>query len=169
MTIDMVEKSGEPNVIKADMSLQARIGAGPLDEKVVERCEEVMEEGSKTIDFAPVAQEFLDQLKDAIAKTRAGELTKDQAVTEMTTPVMQLKANSATFNYDLIGSLANVMLSFLEAIKEMDNTVLEIVAAHHTTLNAIVLKKMQGDGGEAGKQMEAELKAACKRYFTKKG
>ncbi len=168
MTIDMVDKSGEANVIKADMSLQAKIGTGPLDEKVVERCQDAMESTSKNVDFAPLAQEYLDQLKNAALKSKAGELTKDEAVEAMTTSVMQLKANAATFNYMLIGNLANVMLSFLEAIKELDKTVIEIVMAHHTTLNAIVLKKMTGDGGEAGKLMESELKAACKRYFMKK-
>ncbi|MCB1531787.1 MAG: hypothetical protein KDJ35_02845, partial [Alphaproteobacteria bacterium] len=63
---------------------------------------------------------------------------------------------------------ANVMLSFLEAVKELDEDVVRIVEAHHKTLSAIVIKKMQGDGGQAGKLMEDELRAACKRYFSKK-
>ena len=78
------------------------------------------------------------------------------------------KANAAIFHYTLIGSMANVMLSFLEAIKEFDKDAIEMVAAHHTTLKAIVLKKMSGDGGAVGEQMVQELKDACARYYAKK-
>jgi len=81
---------------------------------------------------------------------------------------MTIKANAAMFNYDLITNLANVMLSFLESIKKLDKDVIEIVDAHHKTLTMIVLKKMKGDIGEPGKQLENELKGVCKRYFSRK-
>ncbi len=163
--IQMNEPS-EAKVIKADTSLQSRVGTGPLDERVVEKCQDVMD--NNDVDFAPLAMEFLDKLAEAIKNARAGDLELDKAVGAMTEPVMQLKANAATFRYNLVGNLANVMLSFLEAVKEMDKTVLDIVDAHHKTLSAIVIKKMSGDGGAHGKQLEDELKGACKRYFSKK-
>ncbi len=165
MTIEMTE-SKEPKVIKANYMLQNKVGAGPLDRNAVDRCQDVMD--NNDVDFAPLGMEYLNKLKEAIDKTKSGDLTKDQAVQAMTEPVMQLKANAATFRYTLIGNLANVMLSFLEAVSEIDKVVIEIVDAHYKTLTAIVMKKMQGDGGAAGKQMEEELKAACKRYFTSK-
>jgi hypothetical protein len=165
MTIDMVE-SKKARVIKADYSLQARVGSGPLDEAVVEKCQKVMD--NNTVDFAPLAMEYLEKLADAIKKARTGNLSKDAAVDAMTAPVMQLKANAAVFRYTLIGNLANVMLSFLESVNEVDKTVLEIVDAHHKTLNAIVVKKIQGTGGNHGTLLEEELKGACKRYFSKK-
>jgi hypothetical protein len=165
MTIEMVDRE-KAKVIKADYSLQARIGKGPLDEKIVARCQKIMD--SNTVDFAPLAKEYLDKLADAINQTKSGSLSKDQAIEAMTSPVMQLKANAATFRYTLIGNLANVMLSFLESVEEIDNTVIEIVNAHHKTLSAIVIKKIQGTGGAHGVQLEEELKSACKRYFSKK-
>lgn len=153
-------------ILRANKSLQAKVGAGPLDERVVERCQKVMD--SNTVDFAPLALEYLGKLEEAIALARNGSIDMKQAVHDMTAPVMQLKANASTFKYTLIGSLANIMLSFLEAIKEMDSDVIAIVNAHHQTLKAIVLKKMTGDGGAVGKTMEEELKGACARYFSKK-
>ena len=153
-------------VHKANKMLQAKVGTGKIDEKTVERCQKVMD--NNDVEFAPVAKEFLDKLQVAIERTRKGELEKDDAVKAMTEPVMQLKANSSMFKYTLIGNLANVMLSFLEAVKDLDNDVIEIVAAHHQTLSAIVIKKMKGDGGAHGAQMESELKGACARYFAKR-
>jgi hypothetical protein len=165
MTVEIAETK-KPRVIKANYMLQAKVGSGPLDAKKVEACERVMQEN--TVDFAPMAKVYLDALADAIDKAQSGELALKEAVAAMTSPVMELKANAAIFRYNLVGNLANVMLSFLEAIKELDKTVIEIVTAHHKTLSAIIIKKMQGDGGLYGKQMEQELKDACKRYFSKK-
>ena len=153
-------------VHKADKSLQARIGTGPLDDRVVERCQDVMD--SNDVDFAPLAMEYLNQLETAIEDAKNSDQSMKETLQSLTGPVMQLKANASTFKYDLIGNLANIMLSFLEAIQEMDDDAISIVAAHHQTLKAIVLKKMTGDGGPVGKQMEDELKGACKRYFLKR-
>ncbi len=164
----MEQQTHDPNikVYKANKALQAKIGTGPLDEKAVEKCQAVMD--NNTVEFAPLAMEYLDKLREAIDHAKQGKLDTKQAVAEMTAPVMQLKANASIFKYNLIGNLANVMLSFLEGVKEIDDDVIAIVGAHHQTLSAIVIKKMKGDGGAAGSQMEEELKGACKRYFAKR-
>lgn len=159
-------ESKQAKVIKANFELQQRVGSGPLDEKKVAECERIIQENN--IDFTPMATEFLGKLQQAIQFARAPGVDPVQAKQKMTQPVMELKANAAIFKYDLVGTLANVMLSFLEAVKTIDNTVIQIVEAHHKTLTIIVLKKMVGDGGQAGKLFEQELKDACKRYFTKK-
>lgn len=146
--------------------LQAKVGSGPLDAQKVEACQQVID--NNDVDFAPMAKDILGRLSKAIDEARAGNIELEQAIQDMTQPVMELKANAALFRYDLIGNLANVMLSFLESVKTLDKTVIEIVDAHHKTLTAIVMKKMQGDGGKYGKQLEQELKDACLRYFQKK-
>jgi hypothetical protein len=165
MNIDMVERK-DVKIIKADVSLQKRIGIGPLDDRVVERCQKVID--TNTVDFDPLAAEYLDKLREAIAvaKSRSGE-TKDM-IQKMTEPVMQLKANAATFRYTLVGNLANIMLGFLEAVDKIDSNVIEIVAAHEKTLSIIIAKKMTGDGGAHGKLFEQELQNACARYFSSK-
>ena len=153
-------------VHKASNLLQAKVGTGKIDEGTVERCQNIMD--NNDVEFAPVAKEFLDKLSSAIQEARKDDADKDAAVKSITEPVMQLKANAAMFKYHLVGNLANVMLSFLEAVKELDNDVIEIVSAHHQTLSAIVIKQMKGDGGAHGKEMEQELKGACARYFGKR-
>lgn len=156
----------QTNIIKANRMLQAKVGAGPLDTQKVERAQTVMD--NNDVDFSPLGMEILAKLSDAIQKAKSGDLEIKEAKQAMTEPVMQLKANAATFRYSLIGNLANIMLSFLESVREMDDAAIQIVEAHHKTLTAIVMKKMQGDGGPAGAQMEQELKGACARYFKSK-
>ena len=166
--VNMIEmqESKKPNVIKANYGLQAKVGKGPLDIRKVEACQRVID--NNEVDFAPMALEILDRLHIAIEVARSNKADVEQAVEAMTQPVMELKANAAIFRYNLIGNLANVMLSFLESVKALDKTVIEIVNAHHKTLTAIVTNKMQGDGGKHGKMLEQELKDACLRYYQKK-
>lgn len=163
----MTDESREkPRVYKANYMLQQKVGAGPLDQAVVERMQQTID--TNDFDFTAIGMQFLKELQAALAIARDPAVdmaTKKQKLTE---PVMQLKANGAIFHYSLIGSLANVMLSFLEAIKDLDKDALDIVQAHHTTLQAIIVKKMRGDGGEVGATMIKELKEACGRYYRKK-
>lgn len=163
-----MDGSKKAKVIKANYMLQSKVGSGPVDQQTLQRCQEVMD--NNNVDFAPLAMEYLDKLSEAIKKAReqGSAMGKDQVVQSITAPVMQLKANASIFRYNLVGNLANVMLSFLESIKAVDEEAIQIVEAHHKTLTAIVIKKMKGDGGAYGKQLESELKNACQRYFTRR-
>ena len=164
-TLRREEQNSAPKIIKADTSLQQKIGTGTLDQRKIAQCQRVMD--TDDTEFGPLAMEYLDMLYDAIQKAKSGEITMRQAVQEMTTPVMQLKANSALFQYHLVGNMANVMLSFLESIDKLDEDALDIITAHHKTLTAIITKKMKGEGGVFGGQMLEELKKACHRYFAR--
>ena len=153
-------------VIKADYLLKDKIGTGSIDEEVVDLCQAILD--NNPFDFSPIALEQLTILKHVIEQTKNHELTRDEATDKMTECIMQLKANAPMFGYELVGRLANIMLSFLESISEIDDHAIEIVSAHHDTLHAIITKEMKGKGGEAGKQFETELKNACQRYFKAK-
>jgi len=146
--------------------LQQKVGAGPLDEAKVKESQKAIDEND--VDFTPLGMQYLNQLKTAIDKSKDASIEMRERKQMLTQPVMELKANATIFHYTLIGNLANIMLSFLEAIDELDDDAISIVAAHHTTLNAIVLKKMSGDGGEHGSILINELKDACARYYSKK-
>ncbi len=158
-----IEKAAR--IIKADLMLRAKIGTGSLDPAVIMRCQNVMEKND--IDFSPIAKEYLNQLSEALEQVKNNIVSGRSAIQALTEPVMQLKANAKIFHYELIGNLANIMLNFLEHIKELDSTALEIVEAHHKTLSIIISQKMTGKGSVLGKKLEDELKNACKRYAQK--
>ena len=153
-------------IIKADYLLKDKIGTGTISEDIVNFCQEILD--NNPFDFSPIAMEQLAILKQVIEQVKNNELTRDEATDKMTECIMQLKANAPMFGYELVGRLANVMLSFLESISEIDDHAIEIVSAHHDTLHAIITKEMKGKGGEAGQQFEIELKNACQRYFKAK-
>lgn len=164
--IVMTENKKKAKIIKADYGLRQKIGRGPLDGKLVKKCQEVME--ATKADFAPQARDYLKQLEASIKKCQAGELEGSEALEALGNPVMLLKGHAAMFRYPLISRLANIMLGFLEVVEKIDPDVLEIVEAHRVTLKTIVSSKLEGDGGQRGAKLQGELKDACARYFKKK-
>ena len=156
-------------IIKASKALQIKAGIGDIPEEKITKAETVIAENVE--DFASIADEFLERLFLAIdtARKEGGDLSKNKMLTAaMTQPVMELKANARMFKYDLVTSLANIMLGFLENVKDLDKDAIEIVGAHHKTLSAIILKKMKGDGGSNGALLQTELEDAVERYFSKR-
>lgn len=162
----MNDETQKTAIHKADYSLQQKIGKGPIDVKALERAQKMIEES--TDNFEPLAMTFLSKLKIGITAAQKGEGSIEEQIKAMTSPVMELKANAKMFKYDLVSSLANIMLGFLETIHELDNDAIEIVAAHQQTLQLIIMKKMTGDGGEHGQLFQKELRDAVHRYFSKR-
>jgi hypothetical protein len=152
-------------VIKASKELQHKAGTGEIAAERVQKAEKIIEQN--TTDFQPIAQTFLDKLAVGIEHAKANDQPHDVLIAGMTRPVMELKANARMFKYQLISDLANIMLGFLETIKELDSTAIDIVNAHHKTLSAIVIKKMTGDGGANGLLLQTELQEAVQRYMRK--
>lgn len=153
-------------IYKANNGLQQKAGIGDVDVKKIEKAEKVIE--NNTEDFMPIAIEFLDRLELGVMRARQNEISMPDRIAGMTKPVMELKANALMFKYDLVTQLANIMLGFLENIRELDKDAIDIVSAHHTTLKAIIVKKMKGDGGANGHMLRTELEDACQRYFKRK-
>jgi hypothetical protein len=152
------------DVIKPDLKLQLKVGTGELDQRTLDKCKVAMETSQKKVDFVPLALVLLEALKTTIIQLRDHNLEKDIATRQMTSTVMQLKANASTFGYPLVGNLAAIMLDFLESLTEVDNNAIAIVEAHHVTLGALVKSRMSGDGGPQGKALETELMSAIQRY-----
>lgn len=156
-------------VLKASRALQIKAGTGEIEAERIERAEVVIEKNAE--DFGPIAKEFLDRLLHGIetARKEGSDYSKNNTLKAgMTQPVMELKANARMFKYDLVTSLANIMLGFLENVRDLDKDAIEIVGAHHKTLSAIILKKMKGDGGANGALLQTELEDAVQRYFSKR-
>jgi hypothetical protein len=81
---------------------------------------------------------------------------------------MQLKANGGMFHYDLVTKIAERFIQFMEVIENLDEEALEIITAFHTTIRAIILGRIRGDGGKRGDELLVALIDACTRYFDKK-
>jgi hypothetical protein len=59
------------------------------------------------------------------------------------------------------------LIQYLEVIAEPDEDAIEIVLAFHTTMRAIIISRITGNGGRHGFELMQALDEACNRYFDR--
>lgn len=163
------QKSEKPaRMLKNLGLLQQKVGTGPVDPDHVARSEKLIADYS--IDFAPLAALYLADLRLAIADIgqRRATLAPRRAIQLLTEPVVHLKGNAGMFRYVLIHDMAEHLLNFLEAVREIDDDLLRVATVHCDALEIAVRQNMTGGGGEAGRTLLRELEEACSRYHARK-
>ena len=154
--------TGYKQKIKSNYLLQAKVGMGIIPEEKIIKSQNILEKNE--INFIPIAIGFLNELRLGLDDAYKDKNPTRRSIEKLIAPVMQIKANARIFRYGRLGDLASIMLNFLEGMNELDTEMLEIVEAHHKTLNHIIQEELQGDGGSVGQTFELELEAVCKRY-----
>lgn len=147
--------------------LKAKVGSGGLSEDILEKAQQLLE--SNTVDFLPLGEMYLANLMKGIdgAKNAHPDDDGEHIISQMLYPSMQLKANGGMFHYQLVTAIADKLIQFLEVIHEADIESIEIVMAYHTTIRAVILGRITGDGGRHGIELLNALNDACLRYFEK--
>ena len=153
--------------VKPPNILKAKVGSGGLREDILDKAQELLE--NNKVDFQPLAEMYLDGLMKGIylAKESDQDTSHEYIISAMLYPAMQLKANGGMFHYPLVTRIADKLIQFLEVIEEPDIEAIEIAMAFHTTIRAVVLGRIKGDGGSHGDNLVEALDAACMRYFEK--
>jgi hypothetical protein len=151
--------------IRPNNTLKAKVGSGGLSDDILDKAQALLENHSA--DFLPLAEIYLGSLIKGIEKAQDPQFDgqDEHVISLMLYPTMQLKANGGMFHYTLITIIADKLIQFLEVIEKADLDAIEIVLAFHTTMRAIILGKITGDGGSHGKELIGALDEACTRYF----
>ncbi|MBP7722733.1 MAG: hypothetical protein KA155_09380 [Alphaproteobacteria bacterium] len=153
--------------IKPPNMLKTKVGSGGLSDDILNKAENLLE--NNTVDFQPLAEMYLAGLMKGIELAKESDPNDDQeyVISRMLYPGMQLKANGGMFHYPLVTRIADKLIQFLEVIERVDIEVVEIVMAFHTTIRAVVMGRVSGDGGKHGTELMRALNEACVRYFDK--
>lgn len=148
-------------------TLKEKVGGGGLTEEILEKAQALLE--SNAVDFLPLGEMYLNALMRGIEKAQknVGKEMDDAMIAGMLYPSMQLKANGGMFHYQLVTKIADKLIQFLEVIENADDDALDIVLAFHTTMRAIVISKITGNGGRHGFELMQALDEACSRYFER--
>ena len=146
--------------------LKLKVGSGGLTEDILKKAEALLQ--SNSVDFSPLAEMYLDAMLRGIEQARSNKnLDEEVLIAAILFPGMQLKANGGMFHYDLVTKIAERFIQFMEVIENLDEEALEIITAFHTTIRAITLGRIRGDGGKRGDELMTALVDACTRYFDK--
>lgn len=147
--------------------LKNKIGNGGLSEDILSKAQALLE--NNTIEFGPLGEMYLDSIMKGIeqARTPAAGADQEKIIEAILIPAMQLKSNGGMFHYNLVTQIGDLFIRFLESIATIDTDAFEIIIAFHTTLRAIILGRIKGDGGQRGEALQQALVDACHRYFDK--
>lgn len=154
--------------IRATNQLAQKVGTGEVDEDKIAAAQKAIE-NSKVV-FSEVAKPFLDQLQNAVAAAKKNINSGESAeiLNNIVFPIMNLKANAATFNYPLISDAAGTVLNFFDAVNSVDAETVVIAENLHRAITVIMTQKMEGAENPAGKALVKEFKDVCKRYVDKR-
>lgn len=164
-----VKPKPRPKFIPPSKNLKAKVGNGGLSENILEKAQTLIE--SNTVDFVPLAEMYLETLDTNIQKARReaqdSDYVKESAINILLHPIIKLKSNAGMFKYQLISDIADHVIRFLETIDTIDADVLEIIQAFHAAIRVIVVSRLDGGGGEQGRELTKAIHEACLRYLDK--
>lgn len=167
--ISFIEQRGNTprqakKIVKPDLMLQKKVGLGDIPDDAVARSQKIIDDCR--VNFLPIAQDFLYQFEGLVERLDAhGDHPSGRRVIESASiPVMQLKANSRVFKYNLLGDVAHILLTFMDGIQVLDKDALDVLVAHKKTMRHIITEDMAGTGGFIGDTFTDELRKLCERY-----
>lgn len=144
-------------IIKGSNRLKRLVGNTTFDHETVKDAQNHID--TCGIDFTGEAKTYLDDLKKALKAAQKEDKDDAICIENIRYPVMNLKAQSAMFQYDLASSLAGIVLDLLEETHTLDQKLIHILVELHKSLSAIFKKQMIGAGGNLGKRLICELEA----------
>lgn len=148
--------------------LKNKVGYGGISEDILNKAQALLE--NNTVDFRPLGEMYLESVMRGVDHVKGlpdSQTSDETTIASILFPVMQLKANGGMFHYNLVTLISDRLIQFLEVVEFLDKDALEIIQAFHTTIRAVLLGQIKGDGGVRGSELLDALNAACYRYFEK--
>ncbi len=143
-------------------ALIAKVG-GPLklDPKLLTKAEAQVAE--LKLSYGDWIEADLDKLTIALdkLKDRSESAAKQLQVIEGT--AHDIKGQAGTFDYPLLTLIAESLCDMLRAADTIEDRQIGLVAAHIDAIGIIVRGRIQGDGGDMGKQLLSRLQTAVRK------
>jgi chemotaxis protein histidine kinase CheA len=76
----------------------------------------------------------------------------------------EMKGQGGTFGYPLISTFASSLMETCSPSSPLSDANVEIVKSHVDAMAAVIKDRMKGSGGEMGKELASQLKAAIEKH-----
>ncbi len=148
---------------ESGLELQTKVGIGTICEDAIARAQKGMDENK--IDFYPIVSGFLNDFNDAIEAIKKEENPTRRSIESIISPIMQIKANALVFGYGKIGEIADMGMTFLDNLNEVDQFAVMIAEAFYKPMKHMIIKRNDEEEINMYHQsVKTELEEACKRY-----
>jgi hypothetical protein len=167
--IEKLQEQGEPRkavLVDVRNKLKEKVGNGGFGQEALAKAQLVLE--LNTVDFIPLVAELVDILGADIEKAKSGSAGHSEIIDDMLYTMVQLKSQSAMFNYPAITNISAVLIEFLNTVHTLDATVLDIVASYRQSVGLVMSDTITGGSKNIGEQLCGALADACDRYYASK-
>jgi len=158
-------RDGFPRFYKASYELQQRVGTGTVEQARIEKAQEYLD--TVQIDVVPLIREKLALLEDRIATAREVAYEREEFLTGLLRPLMDVKSLSGMFHWPVVSRISAFVLSFMEDVRRLDDDVLEIITMHNRVIRLLMDRNTPDDDDPHGQAFLTELRAATKRYYDR--
>lgn len=79
-----------------------------------------------------------------------------------------MRGQGGTFGYQLISDFADALYFLTHSQAGMSDNHVEIIKAHIDAMRVVIKNRINGDGGDVGKELQKGLEAAIKKYSKRK-
>ncbi len=149
--------------IKAEKTLRVKIGASAsITDKQIEKAQEIIDRA--TVDFKPFAYEMIGIIEGNVEYMQLMSYGREEEYETFLVPFIQLKGQAAMFGNTFVSDLSQVILSFLDKNRRLDDTSLEIVKAYCKSARVAYEKDIDTLQSNNGRTLYTELQYAIKRY-----
>jgi hypothetical protein len=148
-------------------ALKEKLSGGAGDGQPIST--EMLEKATAALD--KMAEDFPDWVATHVAELRAlhGRLvdtveTRRKTLDAIRSLAQELKGQGATFGYPLVTSFALSLQDCAGPSAPLTDSHVEIVKAHVDSIAAVVKDRVKGLGGQVGKDLTEQLKAAIEKH-----
>lgn len=137
-----------PNMLAAKVQKKS----GTLDD-LLKSADKMLKDVS--FEFDQLMDDHVKQLTAIYAKWNAAE-TRAEAIKAYASIANSVKGNAGTFNYALLGKIADLFRDYLDDTQPADQKPAAILS-YVNAMQVVWKQKITGDGGMLGKQMVGDL------------
>jgi hypothetical protein len=154
---DAVEFIEPPNPIKAKIS-----GRADIDPAALAKAEAVIAALGR--DYPDRALPHVERMQERVDRACLDPLAGADCMDAIYRIAHDMRGQGCTFGYPLVSRIGTSLCRLTERPGTVDDAVLEAVAAHVGALKAVLTERIEGDGGDADRQLARDLELLADRH-----
>lgn len=137
-----------------------------FDDDLISEAEEALNEMAE--DYPDWVMSVIDELFEVHRRCVDDELNRKGYFERINAIAHDMKGQGGTFGYELITDFAEGLYNFTAKGSGLSDNHVEIIKAHLDAMRVVIRERVDGDGGDIGKELKKGLEQSVEKYSTKK-
>jgi len=120
-------------------------------------------------DYTIWVDQDLRSLKRSLAAARSDPAQCRQHLEALYRTIHDMKGQGQTFGYPLVTEIGESLCRFLDKVDGVGDIEFAVIESHVGALSAVIVNRVEGDGGDIGRQVTLGLRAAVDKLLTGAG